>query len=641
MKYRPDIDGLRAIAVIAVLFYHAHLGFSEGYVGVDIFFVISGFLITSLLVRGVRNQTFSYFEFWERRVRRLIPALAATVFFVAFTGPLILLPKHLKDLGGAIISQPLLSSNTYFWRVVRSGYFSDPPEIRPLLHTWSLGVEEQFYLFFPLLLVFLLKRPFFAKRLKSTLTAVAIASFTLSITITPSASVFSFFMLPTRAWELLLGGLLALKLADAPPEQPPPSRLKREFGALSGLGLVIFSLFFYPYSTPFPGYAAIAPCLGTALIMWANSYQRLTLVGRLLALPKVVLMGQISYSLYLWHWPLMAYSDYLFLLQSTSSKWVVLILSYILGYASWRWIETPFRKKQLLKSRKSVFRLFKLYALICLGLGIFCLIFAAQENKTTPGISKATNPMWHDVKLDQPKPDLPVRGKPSARNTVLLWGDSHAMSLAPVLDRLAQENGIRLVQLTHNASAPLLSWGYKDGVKLFTSDDFKRKWADLALKEAASLKPRAIFLVGFWQEYCRPSFTEELAQTIASFHQLDIEVIVVGDNPSLLGDPWRKLNLAQRFSFISLPKTVSEAKHQQDNALVYRAIATLAAKSHVKFIDLAPEIFKWQTMVSSEGVPYYFDDDHLSEAGAILLSPLFKPVFKELSTKAKPGTRPI
>lgn len=635
MKYRPDIDGLRAIAVIAVLFYHAHLGFSEGYVGVDIFFVISGFLITALLVRGVRNQTFSYPEFWERRVRRLIPALAATVFFVALTGPLILLPKHLKDLGGAIISQPLLSSNTYFWRVVRSGYFSDPPEIRPLLHTWSLGVEEQFYLFFPLLLVFLLKRQFFARHLNSTLAAVAIASFTLSIAITPSASVFSFFMLPTRAWELLIGGLLALKLADAPSAQLSPSLLKLELGALSGLGLVVFSLFFYPYSTPFPGYAAIAPCLGTALIIWANSYQRLTLVGRLLALPKVVLTGQISYSLYLWHWPLMAYSDYLFLLQTTSSKWAVLVLSYILGYASWRWIETPFRKKQLLKSRKSVFRLFKLYTLICLGLGIFCLIIAAQESKANPSVNMATNPMWHDVKLDQAKPELPIRGRTSAHNTVLLWGDSHAMSLAPVLDQLAREHNIRLVQLTHNASAPLLSWGYKDGVKLFTSDDFKRKWADLALKEVASLKPRAIFLVGFWQEYCRPSFPEELTKTIAKFHQLDIDVIFVGDNPSLLGDPWRQLSLAQRFSFIPTPTTVSKAKHEQENALVYRAIAKLPANDHLKFIDLAPEIFKWQMFVSSEGMPYYFDDDHLSEAGAMLLSPLFRPTFKELSTNIK------
>lgn len=635
MKYRPDIDGLRAIAVIAVLFYHAHLGFSEGYVGVDIFFVISGFLITALLVRGVRNQTFSYPEFWERRARRLIPALAATVFFVALTGPLILLPKHLKDLSGAIISQPLLSSNTYFWRVVRSGYFSDPPEIRPLLHTWSLGVEEQFYLFFPLLLVFLLKRPFFAKRLKSTLTAVAIASFTLSITITPSASVFSFFMLPTRAWELLVGGLLALKLADAPSAQLSPSLLKRELGALSGLGLVAFSLFFYPYSTPFPGYAAVAPCLGTALIIWANSYQRLTLVGRLLALPKVVLTGQISYSLYLWHWPLMAYSDYLFLLQNTSSKWAVLVLSYLLGYASWRWIETPFRKKQLLKSRKSVFRLFKLYTLICLSLGIFCLIFAAQESKANPSVNMATNPMWHDVKLDEAKPELPIRGQTSASNTVLLWGDSHAMSLAPVLDQLAQEHNIRLVQLTHNASAPLLSWGYKDGIKLFTSDDFKKKWADLALEEVANLKPRAIFLVGFWQEYCRPSFTDELTQTIAKFNQLDIEVIFVGDNPSLLGDPWRQLSLAQRFSFIPIPATVSKAKHEKENALVYRAIAKLPANGHLKFIDLAPEIFKWRTFVSSEGMPYYFDDDHLSEAGAMLLSPLFRPTFKELSTNIK------
>ena len=165
MSYRPDIDGLRAIAVLAVLFYHAHLGFPGGYVGVDVFFVISGFLITGLLLKAIGKGTFSYVDFWERRVRRLVPALAVVTIFTAVTSSIILLPEDLKDLGGALIAQPLLLSNVYFWRVVQGGYFGDPPEIRPLLHTWSLGVEEQFYVLFPLFLMLIMTRRSLANHL--------------------------------------------------------------------------------------------------------------------------------------------------------------------------------------------------------------------------------------------------------------------------------------------------------------------------------------------------------------------------------------------------------------------------------------------------------------------------------------------
>lgn len=217
MSYRPDIDGLRAVAVLSVLFYHAHLGFPGGYVGVDIFFVISGFLITGLLLKAITKGTFSYVDFWERRVRRLVPALAVVTVFTAVTSYFILLPEDLNDLGGALIAQPLLLSNVYFWRVVKNGYFGDPPEIRPLLHTWSLGVEEQFYVLFPLFLVVICKRQFLARHVGKIVAGIALASLAFAIIITPIKGVFSFFTLPTRAWELLLGGLLALKLPAPPP----------------------------------------------------------------------------------------------------------------------------------------------------------------------------------------------------------------------------------------------------------------------------------------------------------------------------------------------------------------------------------------------------------------------------------------
>jgi peptidoglycan/LPS O-acetylase OafA/YrhL len=219
LKYRADVDGLRAVAVVAVLMYHAHLGFSGGYVGVDVFFVISGFLITSILHKKLQDGKFSYLDFWKRRVRRLVPAAFVTAVFTALGSYFILLPSHLVDLGGALVAQPLMLANVYFWRVVKAGYFGDLPETRPLLHTWSLGVEEQFYLFLPLFLALCWKSSRLRPHVGKVLGGLSLLSFGLSVVLTPMKGVFSFFNLPTRAWELLMGGLLGFL-----PEVPKRAR---------------------------------------------------------------------------------------------------------------------------------------------------------------------------------------------------------------------------------------------------------------------------------------------------------------------------------------------------------------------------------------------------------------------------------
>jgi peptidoglycan/LPS O-acetylase OafA/YrhL len=256
LNYRPDIDGLRAIAVVMVMLFHAGLGFEGGYVGVDVFFVISGFLITRLIQKELSSDKFSLQRFWERRIRRIVPAAYACVAVTLVFGLLILMPSDLEDLGNSLIMQQLMLSNVYFWRT--GDYFGGPAELKPLLHTWSLTVEEQFYLVYPIILVLLYR---FGKTCFFTaISILAVGSLCLSIWWVSSHNEFTFFMLPTRAWEMLLGGMIA--------NLPSFSRLSKrnlDLLGLAGLLAILFASIHFTSATEFPGAAALVPCVGTCL----------------------------------------------------------------------------------------------------------------------------------------------------------------------------------------------------------------------------------------------------------------------------------------------------------------------------------------------------------------------------------------
>jgi peptidoglycan/LPS O-acetylase OafA/YrhL len=264
--YRPEIDGLRAIAILTVVFYHVGLGCPGGYIGVDVFFVISGYLISSLILREMREGTFSLAGFWERRVRRIFPALAACVMATLVAGWFLLLPEDLENLGKSTVAQTLLAANIYFWRT--TNYFASANEAKPLLHTWSLAVEEQFYLLFPLLLLACFRFP--ALRRPRTLVILILLGLVGSLSVAvwgvkhqPYAT---FFLLPTRAWELLCGVLVAA----LPVSAIPTSRLVRESASWLGLAAILLPVWLYGETTPFPGLAALPPCLGTALFIWGT-----------------------------------------------------------------------------------------------------------------------------------------------------------------------------------------------------------------------------------------------------------------------------------------------------------------------------------------------------------------------------------
>ncbi|MEI7732725.1 MAG: acyltransferase [Verrucomicrobiota bacterium] len=360
-RYRPEVDGLRAIAVLAVVLFHSGLGLPGGYIGVDVFFVISGYLITSLIINDLQQGKFTLANFWERRARRIIPALVTVVLATLIAGWFLLLPKDYVALGKSAACQSVFGANIHFWLTPVGGYFTaGTADEMPLLHTWSLAVEEQFYMIVPLTLAAIFRFPGLRTRrmLLAIFSTGILASFLVSVYGVAHHRSAAFYLLPTRAWELLLGSALAI----FPSSWIIRHRLTRESASYLGLAGILFACFFYTDTTPFPGLAALPPCLGTALIVWSNN--RLagdsppTSLGRFLATRAVVFVGLISYSLYLWHWPIFAFSKYYLAGEPCAFGYriAMVALGLILAILSWRFIETPFRQKSVCGNRKSIFR---------------------------------------------------------------------------------------------------------------------------------------------------------------------------------------------------------------------------------------------------------------------------------------------
>ena len=344
--YRPEIDGLRAIALIPVVLFHAGFEwFSGGYVGVDVFFVISGYLITSIILQEKEVGNFSFTYFYERRTRRILPALFFIMLLCIPFAWILLLPHELIDFGKSLMATSLFSSNILFW--LESDYFAADAELIPLIHTWSLAIEEQFYLFFPLIMIFFWvigKRHLFW-----ILSIIAIVSFTLTEWGWRHFPEANFYLIPSRAWELMIGALIALYLSQNKQAQGTIG----ELGSILGLSLILLAVFFLDKTHPFPSIYALSPVIGTALVILFT--HRETLVYRLLSGKVLIFIGLISYSAYLWHQPLFVFSR-LFLIEEPK-PWLMgllSILTLVLAYFSWRFIEAPFRDNRRF-TQKQVF----------------------------------------------------------------------------------------------------------------------------------------------------------------------------------------------------------------------------------------------------------------------------------------------
>ena len=347
LKYRREIDGLRAIAVVPVILFHAGLtSVRGGYVGVDIFFVISGFLITSLIVDALGKGNFSIVQFYERRIRRIMPALLVMMFASAACALILLPPAEIIDFAKLMIAVSFFGSNIYLYTT--TNYFSVAADQNPLIHTWSLGVEEQYYLVIPLLLAFMYK--YAPKRIVSSILVIAVTSFSLSIIASYRSPTANFFLPITRAWELCAGSILSfysIRTGEI-------SRRTREIVAALGAAAIFVAIFTFSATTRVPGLPALLPVLGAIAVIAAARSD--TVVGRILGSRALVGIGLISYSAYLWHVPLLAFGRIASLTETlTLSMTAVLVAAtFLLGYLSWRFVEAPFRGNTIF-SRSTVF----------------------------------------------------------------------------------------------------------------------------------------------------------------------------------------------------------------------------------------------------------------------------------------------
>lgn len=508
MTYRADIDGLRAIAVLAVLLFHCAVpGVSGGYVGVDVFFVISGYVITRTLMRDIDRGQLSIRAFYERRIRRIFPALIATSAVTWAVAWLLLLPSDFLDFSRSLVASALSLSNVYFWKY--SGYFETSAALRPLLHTWSLSVEEQFYLLAPAAL-FICYR-YFNARYRLLLVPVALCSLALSIYATNTAPTANFFLLPTRAWELLIGVLLAIG---------PTPRLKpltREIAASAGLILIAYAISQFTPHTPFPGVTALIPCIGAALIILAGANSEGTTVGRFLSLPPLVGIGLISYSLYLVHWPLLVFTRYTSLAPLEPHQSIIIICaSFVLATLSWKFIEQPFRKKRTATVRRSIFppAFAALGATLAAGvLGVITHGVPARFPDLVENANASQEPVQNTWKTgtcflmddyDLSRWDLKSCTRTShGTRKILLWGDSFAAHYTPGLEQESNAIDGQVIQYTAAGCPPILSYySYarpnctrfnRNALNLIRSDDIKTvvlssRWVDLQQRGLDSIQ---------------------------------------------------------------------------------------------------------------------------------------------------------
>jgi peptidoglycan/LPS O-acetylase OafA/YrhL len=630
VHYRRDIDGLRALAVLAVVLYHFDIGpFHGGFVGVDVFFVISGYLITNIIQGEIDSTGFSFAKFYERRVRRLFPALFAMLLVVLVVGTMLLLPSDLIKLGNNTLATLLFVSNAWYWR--HSGYFDSSSDLNPLLHTWSLAVEEQFYIGLPILLLLVAKLA--RSHLKWVLLGLTLLSFLCCIVAQPLQAKATFFLSPFRAWELLIGGWLAVGGCASVRQG-----LTREIAASAALLILIGSFLWVPEGISFPGWVAVFPVFATASLLHLGNDSG-TRIHRLLGRKPLVGIGLISYSWYLWHFPILVLAHYQNAMQPlpVMVRVGLLVLSMAVSIASFHWVETPFRRRKRAHPAKPV------PSVLMVGLAASCglalLAFGVKQDRgwrsRVPGevaaLDDARNPIIPFQRCDKKGPDLAnancIIGQQDSPRLALIWGDSHAMAWAPGLDVLLKQEGLKGVLAVYSTCAPLLGLHSSKTLSCFSKNNEVLSWLQHHPVER-------IYLIANWPSWTIPRqgydlqddegrtgnyrlFAPALKRTISESGPFAGRVILLGSEP---GAPDQvPLRLAMhRWKGLPMPKSITRSEVHEFTRWFWTAADPMAGTPRLQLVDPTSWFCDAHncSFMGKDGTLLYRDSHHLSVAGA-------------------------
>ena len=671
--YRPEIDGLRALAVLPVILFHAGFSwFSGGFVGVDVFFVISGYLITSIILDDLYQGTFSLARFYERRARRILPAL---FFVMAVCIPfawILLIPRDLKDFGESLVAVATFSSNILFW--LESGYFATEAGLKPLLHTWSLAVEEQYYILFPLLLMICWRLG--VRWIVWIITLSLLASLAIAHWGAYHKPTATFYLLPTRGWELFLGALTAFyqRHKDQLHHNKPTNRTwMQELISLTGLSLIILAIVCFDRSVPFPSLYALLPTVGTILIILAA--QGGTMVARMLGSRIPVAIGLMSYSAYLWHQPLLAFGHY----QSLHEPSMLLMgllcgLTLPLAWLTLRYVEAPFRDRNRF-SRSFIFTCSASAAGLFIVLGLTLSALDGVPGRLPPevidtvglgpkyvGERDADHCNLHHEHFAVPSC---IKGS-NIRPTVALIGDSHAASLAHELTREFELRGQSFVQYTKNG-CPFAR--HLQNSEAQPCDRF----VDEVIKDVNEKDLDTLILLAHWSSYIheydfdngiggksvrhdvfytvrgtplsadiavrRQAMLDAYVDTIKGLQNGRRKIYVVLPVPEQGWDVPKYLGrIAMRgdpqIDVPASPLSVYRSRHTD----LMQAFNRLADDPSIVFVDPAAVFCNVTNrsgcVASISGEPLYYDDNHLTNQGAAML---LREILSQIALHETPG----
>ncbi|WP_417478105.1 acyltransferase family protein [Maricaulis sp.] len=627
--YRADIDGLRALAVLSVVLFHIDKSWVPGgFIGVDIFFVISGFLITGNIAQEIERGSFKVTEFYRRRIRRIMPALSVVLLTCLLAGQILFLPDDMQDLAFSAIASQLSLANFYFLFSLDTGYFADDSALHPLLHLWTLGVEEQFYLLWPLAL-FAVGARGFNRVLIGALFVIAAASFIAAQLIAPEAPMTAYYMLPTRAGQLLAGALCYFLVRQRQSPTPFPG-WSRELMGWGSLALIAASLIWIDESMPFPGILAIPVTLGSAGLLLTGSLGGSSL-SRAFTFRPFVWIGLISYSLYLWHWPVLAFARYVTGELNLPQQALAFIVMVALSWMSFRWVEGPARR-----TRASFRRVF----LTHFALPTAVLMLAVIGIRATDGLGVWTLNAGYTQRLAQLELDnLPSTASPFVcqgpyldhddvtlpacrinsldEPRALLWGDSNAGHYVATVGAIAGELGFGFRNIAHSACPPLLEHA-PEFANPRTADGCAQSIA--ATLEVLDQYP-AVILAANWENHINQwgdRFLDEVSATVTQLRERDVDVLVIGRLPQLASvdhDCERK-QLRLPFMDCGSRAVISRTRPDRVNAAL-RDVVVAAGARYVDFNDHLCQDGVCRGV--QNGTMLYYNVGHLSQRGAEIL----------------------